>query len=118
METKYTVSDLLAELHKREIVIDFVWDYDDDADLSYLDQDEFSDIDKNKVTSLFLVMRRQCGECRSMEIVDSLGGIDFIDDKWETGTMDAKRALMLEGYQGLCVKDMLEEYLRTLKELN
>jgi hypothetical protein len=53
-----------------------------------------------------------------MEPVDSLGGIDFMDTNYDVGTFGPKEALALNDYQGICVKEMLEQYINTLKELN
>jgi hypothetical protein len=81
----------------------FVIDYDQDADFSWLEQDEFKDEDPRDHIALEVVLYDDAGV-----VIDSLCGIDFIEarDDWTTGCFDS-----VEDIPARC------EYLREIAQM-
>lgn len=52
-------------------------EFDDDADLSYLDQAEFADVDPASITSWGVIVETACGCCDTWSVVDSVWGCDL-----------------------------------------
>ena len=70
--------------------------YDDHADLSYLEQDAFSDIDPADIVSFGVIQERRCPCCDSWNEVDACYGFDAIegtDDAILPGVFYAREAL-------------------------
>lgn len=114
----HTVGDLLGELDHQGIRLRLQWSYDPYPDLSYLEQVEedgspmFPDVDPNSVVSLQALLEKFCPECEQWDVVDSLGGVDFIDsDYFDVGTYAIGEAMRLSNYQGDVAVDMVYSFL-------
>jgi hypothetical protein len=59
---------------------------------------------------LACVVEKKCPHCGEWSHAASVYGVDFMDDdKWTTGTFNAKEALALRGYQADVAKDLIAE---------
>ena len=69
--------------------------FDQDADLSYLDQPEFADTNREDIVSYYVVAERECESCGHWNVVDSLGGCEFMeaDHPDMTGRYDTRESL-------------------------
>lgn len=66
--------------------------------------------DYNRHVVLVCDVEKQCVHCGEWSHVQSVGGVDFMDDDhWETGTFTEEEALALRGYQADVAKDLLQE---------
>jgi hypothetical protein len=111
-----------------------VWDYDEDADLSFLEQwdtpqkyagnevidektglpmpfDEYMQTYGNPDRHVMLWARvLEYLEDGNIEWKDSVGGVDFMDwQEYKVGEFTPEEAIALEGYQGEVSKDLLTE---------
>jgi hypothetical protein len=116
----WTDADVFAELERLGLKLRVKWDYDELADLSYLDQECFADVDPSKVVSLVLAIEQQCSDCGSWHVVQCLGGVDFADhDPYFTGIASVSEAIEKgNDYQAICVRDLVREVLAERKKGN
>lgn len=82
-----------GELVARKMKI--VFEHDNNADMSWLDQDEFKNEDKSNHIALQMSVYKMDGSDEDWQLIDSLGGIDCLEDAgdWDTGTFYCLNAL-------------------------
>ena len=85
--------------------------YDDNPDMSWLDQPEFADEDRNDHVALAMLLHKECGECGEWRVVAGLWSIDMLESKseeWEIGTWDEIDA-MPAGYLREVARELVDE---------
>lgn len=102
-------------------VPDFVeWSVDDDADLSYLDQTCFADVDKSEVRSFqfqAVHVEHPYSEQEWHDVLDSMGGVDYTDPnvsifEGRVYTVEQANRLQAEGQMESYQRDLTVEALQ------